>query len=55
MAGELVEGRAGSVVVADVPDVWLEDEPGFATADAVREAYVTQLLRRVAASGSWAP
>ena len=42
-------------VLALVPDVWLEGEPGFATAGAVREAYVAQLLRRVAASGSWAP
>ncbi|MCU1693682.1 MAG: aminotransferase class i and ii [Frankiales bacterium] len=42
-------------VLALVPDVWLADEPGFDSADAVRSAYVEQLLRRVAASGSWAP
>ena len=38
-----------------VPDVWLEDEPGFDSADAVRAAYVDHLLRRVAARGTWQP
>ncbi|MBO1337291.1 HipA family kinase [Streptomyces sp. VRA16 Mangrove soil] len=32
---------------ADVPDVWLTDEPGFDTPDAVRRAYVETLLERV--------
>ncbi|MYT75758.1 MULTISPECIES: HipA family kinase [unclassified Streptomyces] len=31
---------------ADVPDVWLTDEPGFDTPDAVRRAYVETLLER---------
>ncbi|MEI5102335.1 hypothetical protein RB200_32350 [Streptomyces sp. PmtG] len=31
---------------ADVPDAWLADEPGFDTADAVRQAYVDTLLPR---------
>ncbi|MYW68632.1 hypothetical protein GTY65_31820 [Streptomyces sp. SID8379] len=31
---------------ADVPDVWLADEPGFDTPDAVRRAYVETLLER---------
>ena len=41
--------------VALVPDVWLEDEPGFDTAEAVRAAYVDHLLRRVAAREVWQP
>ncbi|WP_367126265.1 HipA family kinase [Streptomyces phytohabitans] len=31
---------------ADVPDAWLADEPGFATPDAVRTAYVEVLTAR---------
>jgi hypothetical protein len=42
-------------VLALVPDVWLEDEPGFDGPDAVRAAYAEQLLRRAAAHGAWAP
>ena len=42
-------------VTALVPDVWLEDEPGFDGADAVRAAYVDHLLRRVAAGERWQP
>jgi len=42
-------------VAALVPDVWLEDEPGFESADQVRAAYVEHLLRRVAARRSWQP
>ncbi|RII13998.1 hypothetical protein DSC45_22095 [Streptomyces sp. YIM 130001] len=34
-------------VAADVPDAWLEDEPGFEGPDAVRRAYVDVLLARV--------
>jgi hypothetical protein len=42
-------------VLALVPDAWLEDEPGFDGAGAVRDAYADHLLRRVAAQGEWAP
>ncbi|GGZ55260.1 hypothetical protein GCM10010387_56710 [Streptomyces inusitatus] len=35
-------------VAADVPDEWLVDEPGFATTDALRRAYVEALLPRAA-------
>ena len=42
-------------VTAVVPDEWLEDEPGFDSADAVRAAYVEHLLARVAARGTWQP
>ena len=40
-------------VLAQVPDLWLEDEPGFASADDVRAAYRDHLLRRVASSSWW--
>ena len=42
-------------VVALVPDVWLEDEPGFGSAQDVRAAYVDHLLRRVALHERWRP
>ncbi|GAA2761247.1 hypothetical protein GCM10010103_02880 [Streptomyces paradoxus] len=42
-------------ILAEVPDAWLAGEPGFATADEVREAYVTYLHARVRASGDWLP
>ncbi len=35
-------------MAADVPDVWLEGEPGFSSADEVRRAYVAPLLARAA-------
>jgi len=42
-------------ITAEVPDAWLLDEPGFATAEQAREAYVGYLHARVAASASWLP
>jgi hypothetical protein len=39
--------------VADVPDEWLSDEPGFDSPDAVREAYRAQLGARYVARTSW--
>ncbi|QCX79946.1 hypothetical protein C9F11_31800 [Streptomyces sp. YIM 121038] len=42
-------------ITADVPDAWLTDEPGFATPDALREAYVTYLTARARASATWLP
>ncbi|GGL81504.1 hypothetical protein GCM10010129_26520 [Streptomyces fumigatiscleroticus] len=42
-------------VTARVPDAWLAGEPGFATPDAVREAYVGHLAARVRASAAWLP
>lgn len=50
-----VERPLLSSVVALVPDEWLEDEPGFDSAAAVREAYVDHLLRRVEAREVWQP
>ena len=42
-------------VLALVPDRWLDDEPGFADAAAVRTAYVDHLSRRVQAHEGWRP
>jgi hypothetical protein len=42
-------------VLSRVPDVWLEDEPGFASPSDVRAAYVQHLSRRVAAHEGWRP
>ncbi|MEU2740435.1 HipA family kinase [Streptomyces sp. NPDC007095] len=42
-------------VTAEVPDAWLAEEPGFATPDEAREAYVGYLLARVKASADWLP
>ncbi|MCD0448478.1 aminotransferase class I and II [Actinocorallia sp. API 0066] len=42
-------------VVALVPDRWLDGEPGFADAGAVRDAYVAQLLARAADPRAWLP
>ncbi|OLT27085.1 aminotransferase class I and II [Nocardiopsis sp. CNR-923] len=41
-------------VVGLVPDVWLDDEPGFACPGEVRDAYVRHLLDRVT-DRSWLP
>jgi len=42
-------------ITAEVPDAWLADEPGFATPDALREAYTGYLHARVRASAAWLP
>jgi hypothetical protein len=42
-------------VAAEVPDIWLVDEPGFDGSDAVRSAYVAHLTARVAAREQWLP
>jgi hypothetical protein len=36
-----------------VPDEWLDDEPGFESARAVRDAYVDHLLRRAHGPREW--
>ena len=51
----LVTAALLEAAVTDVPDVWLDDEPGFPTADAVRDAYVGQLTARLAARDAWLP
>ncbi len=42
-------------VLAEVPEVWLADEPGFDSAEAVREAYVAQLAARAGGARGWLP
>ncbi|MEU6994461.1 HipA family kinase [Streptomyces sp. NPDC046465] len=42
-------------IVGLVPDAWLADEPGFTSADEVREAYVGFLLARARSSAAWLP
>jgi hypothetical protein len=42
-------------VVAEVPDEWLAGEPGFAGPEELRDAYVTWLAARAAASAAWLP
>ncbi len=50
-----VDVDAIAAAVADVPDQWLIDEPGFADPDAVRAAYVETISARLAAVESWGP
>ena len=52
LAPQVTEGLLGEVLTL-VPDVWLDDEPGFARPDAVRAAYVDQLHSRVADRRWW--
>ncbi|MEW1679504.1 HipA family kinase, partial [Streptomyces noursei] len=42
-------------VLSTVPDTWLTDEPGFTTTTDVRNAYITHLTARAAASTHWLP
>ena len=41
--------------VADVPDEWIDDEPGIGNADAVRAEYVDRLTARWDARPTWLP
>ena len=51
----LVTPAAVGSAVGDVPDEWLVGEPGFDSPDAVRAAYASRLLARVAARPQWVP
>jgi hypothetical protein len=51
----LVDRVLLELVAAAVPDAWLEEEAGFDSPAAVREAYVDHFLRRVAAREVWQP
>ncbi|WP_037681450.1 HipA family kinase [Streptomyces griseus] len=42
-------------IVDEVPDAWLADEPGFATPEEARAAYVDHLHARVRTSAAWLP
>ncbi|MFK0172546.1 HipA family kinase [Streptomyces sp. NPDC090306] len=50
-----VTGELLREILAEVPDAWLAGEPGFASPDDVRAAYVDYLLARVGASPAWLP
>ncbi|HEY2833673.1 MAG TPA: HipA family kinase [Sporichthyaceae bacterium] len=51
----LVTDETLTAAVADVPDLWLVDEPGFDSAAQVRAAYVARLRARLAAEADWLP
>ncbi|GAA4029980.1 hypothetical protein GCM10022247_63870 [Allokutzneria multivorans] len=51
----LVTREVLEAALAEVPDVWLAEEPGFDGPDDLREAYVEQLAARAAASTAWLP
>jgi hypothetical protein len=51
----LVTAELVAQAAARVPDLWLDDEPGFDAAQAVRDAYVDHFVRRVAARPVWQP
>jgi len=51
----LLDEDALRAVVAAVPGAWLEPEPGFDTAEELREAYVTHLSHRLRARDAWVP
>jgi len=51
----LVTDELVRAAVAEVPELWLFDEPGFDSVEAVRLAYVEQLLARLDARESWLP
>ncbi|MER5639009.1 HipA family kinase [Kitasatospora sp. NPDC002227] len=44
-----------AAAVAAIPEVWLEEEPGFDSAAAVRAAYVEQLTARLEGPREWLP
>lgn len=53
MLAPLVDRDLLTEVVTLVPDDWLRPQPGLPTPDAVRRAYVSVLLDRLAARASW--
>ncbi|GAA3196238.1 HipA family kinase [Actinocorallia longicatena] len=42
-------------VLGEIPDLWMTDEPGFDSPEAVRAAYFTQLKARLAIPRTWLP
>ncbi|MFJ5675834.1 HipA family kinase [Streptomyces sp. NPDC093097] len=53
--GPLVTERLLREVVSAVPDAWLTGEPGFASTQEVRDAYVAHLTARARDSARWLP
>jgi HipA-like protein len=54
LAGRVTEDLLHAAAAA-VPGEWLGAEPGLATPDALRAAYVSQLLGRLQARAAWLP
>ncbi|GAT66982.1 aminotransferase class I and II [Planomonospora sp. ID91781] len=52
---ELITPDLLDAVTGEVPGEWLEDEPGFADAQAVRRAYAEHLLARAHGPRAWLP
>lgn len=53
--GPLITPDVIASAVADVPDAWLDDEPGIGGAEEIRAAYATRLTARLAARPAWLP
>jgi hypothetical protein len=51
----LVDRDAMRSAVAEVPDVWLATEPGFASVSEVRDAYLRAITDRLDAREGWLP
>ncbi|MGK4584585.1 HipA family kinase [Kitasatospora sp. HPMI-4] len=48
-------GQALPAAIAQIPEEWLTDEPGFESAQAVRDAYQERLTARLAGPRDWLP
>jgi hypothetical protein len=53
--GPLLTPELIDAAVADVPDAWIDAEPGIGGPDEVRAAYATRLVARLAARDQWLP
>jgi hypothetical protein len=53
--GPLLTDELIEAAVADIPEFWLDDEPGFDGADQVRTAYATRVRARRDARHRWLP
>ncbi len=52
---DVFDSEAIAAATRLVPDEWLEDEPGFASPDDVRAAYVEVLTERLERGDTWVP
>lgn len=53
--GPRLTGDVIAAAVAEVPDAWLDDEPGIGGAEEIRSAYADRLTARLAARPAWLP
>jgi hypothetical protein len=53
--GPLLTADVIRAAVAEVPDTWLEREPGIGGPDELREAYSARLSARLDARPAWLP